>query len=144
MAESFPIFVSVGIPEGLDGSDFDRKVLMKGLTDASKGIQKLSKRMLNRRGAPSEDGEIPKRQTGRMWRHVRVKKAKRKNRYWTRVQIDSFEDYRFWYPAPLMYGSSKNNLRPRTDAIWSASAVLETQTTSIIDEAMRKALKGWY
>lgn len=144
MAESFPIFVSVRIPKELESSDFDRKILMKGLTEASKNIQRLSKRMLNVRGAPSKDGEVPKRQSGRMWRHVRVKKAKKKDKFWTRVQIDSFEDYNFWYPAPLMYGSSKRNIRPRTDAIWSASAQLETQTTSIIENALSKSLKGWF
>lgn len=139
-----PIFVSVKLPEGLDPKDFDRKVVMQGMTQAAKEIQSLSKQLLNSRGAPSAPNEFPKRVTGRMWRHVKIHKAKRKDRLWARVQIDSFADAHFWYPAPLMYGSDQRNIKPRMDAVWSAQARLENRTTSIVEMALSKGLKGWF
>ena len=142
---SLPISVKVHMPDGLRGSDLDRKVLMKGLSDAGRKIKTLSKRLLNvkNKGAASTASEIPRRVTGRMWRHVKVHKAKRKDRYWVRVQIDSFEDSK-WYPAPLMYGSTKRNIKPRKDAIWEAHRQLEQSTTNIVELAMTKSIKGWF
>jgi len=139
-----PIFVSVKLPEGLDAKDYDRKVVMQGMTQAAKQIQQLSKRLLNSKNAPSEPNDFPKRVTGRMWRHVKVHKAKRKDRLWARVQIDSFKDGHFWYPAPLFYGSTKRNIKPRMDAVWSAQARLEDQTNAIVEMALSKGLKGWF
>jgi len=141
---SIPVSVSVKLPEGLKASDFDRKVMMKALTEAGKKIQLTSKRLLNTKGTPSKAGELPKRVTGRMWRHVKLHKAKRKDRYWVRVQIDSFNDVPMWYPAALMYGSTKRKLQPRKDAIWQAHASTEAQTTNLIELALGKAIKGWF
>lgn len=139
-----PIYVNVQLPKGLNPKDYDRKVVMSGITKAARGVQKLSKSLLNKRGAPSQPNEYPKRVSGNMWRHVKVHKSTRKDRLWARVEIDSFKDKSVWYPAVLFYGSDKRNIKPRLDAVWDAQAKLEKESASLIEEALQKGLKGWF
>jgi hypothetical protein len=143
---SLPVSVRIQIPKGLSDSNLERKVLMKGLSDAGRKIKTLSKHLLNvkNKGVASNPSEFPRRVTGCMWRHVKVHKAKKKDRYWVRVQIDSIENEDFWYPAALMNGSTKRNIKPRKDAIWEAHRQLEQSTTTIVEASLAKSIKGWF
>lgn len=143
MASGILLAARVTLPDGLDASDYDRKVVMKGLRQAAAAIRSQSRQLLNRRGAASKEGDFPARQTGAMVRAVKVHAAKKRDKFWTRVQIDSIKDAPFWYPAPLMYGS-KRGLKPRRDAVWQAGQQLESRTTATVEGALRRALKGWF
>ncbi len=138
-----PISIFVQMPKELEQVDYDRKAMMGALTEVGKKIRLTSRRLLNSKSV-SKPGEVPGKVTGRMYRAVKVHKSKRKDRYWVRVQIDSFPDKHHWYPAALMYGSAKHNLKPREDALHLAGRKHEDESVNLIQNAMEKSLKGWF
>ena len=139
---NIPISFSVSIPKELEASDFDRKVVMDALSKVGKEICLFSRRKLSKKTV-SEAGTYPGKRTGRMQRAIKIHKSKRKDKYWIRVQIDSFKDHHMWYPGPLMYGRKDKTLMPRKDAIADSGDELSNKTTRAISDALDKALKGW-
>lgn len=142
MVAKLPLDFAVSIPKELDHTDFDRSVMMKALTDIGKGIRLTARRKLSSK-TPSQPGQYPGKRTGRMMKAVKVHKAKRKDKYWIRVQVDSFKDRHFWYPAPLTSGRNDNSLKPRRDSIVDAGIENQNKTVQVLSDALDKALKGW-
>lgn len=135
----------IKLPKGLDVFDLDRKVVMKGLKQASKIVQQHSKRLISTKG-PSKVGQYPGKNTGRMRRHVKVVSSKKKHRLWSRVQVASIEGS-FFYPAVLNYGRGADKrggaLLPRRNFIADAGEATSVQTSRIIDRACTEAIKIW-
>ena len=135
---SVPIDIRVHLPEGLDATDFDRKPVMAAIAGAAKDIRQLARRkMASRNSRP-----YPAKVSGLMQRSVKVHKAKRKDKLWARTQIDSFPG-KFWYPAPLFYGSDKHNIRAFESPIVDAGDELSGKNLTAIQNAIDSALKGW-
>ncbi len=142
MASGIVVGQRVILPHGLDAMGFERKVVMRGLTDAARPVRLLAKKMLAKRRV-SKAGEVPGRRTGTMWRHVKIHKSKSKDKFWTRVQIDTIKTAKTWYPAPLMYGSPALGILPRRDAVWDAGAQLDSATREIVARSLQRAIKWW-
>lgn len=119
----------------------DTNVIMSALVGAAKDIRLLARRKMNSR----ESGTYPARRTGLMMRNVRVKKAKpnRGHSLWARVQIDSFKD-KFWYPAPLFYGSKVRNIQAYRSPILDAGAELGERNAKEVQDAIDKVVQGWF
>lgn len=134
--------VSLKLPGKWAQMEFDRKIIMKGLKQASRLTQQLSKRLISpkRRSKP---GEYPGRNTGRMRRNVKVVNAKRRDRLWSRVEVASFKEDVMFYPAVLNYGRKDHKLEPRKNFIADAQAQLKKTTDAIIEDACWDALKVW-
>lgn len=133
--------VSVKLPGKFSQMEFDRKTVMKGLKQASRLTQQLSKRLISDKRR-SKAGEYPGRNTGRMRRNVKVVNAKRKDRLWSRVQVSTLKDS-FFYPAVLNYGRRDHTLEPRKNFIADAQQQLKSTTDAIIEDACWSALKVW-
>lgn len=142
MVAKFPLDFAVSIPKELDNTDFDRKVMMKSLTDIGKAIRLTARRKLSSK-TPSKPNQYPAKRTGRMMKAVKVHKSKKKDKYWVRVQIDSFKDRHFWYPGPLVAGRHDGSLKPRRDSIIDSGLENENKTIQALSDALDKALKGW-
>lgn len=134
--------VSVKMDAGLSGESFDRKILMSELSKVGTSIKKKSQRLLNSK-SKSKEGDYPGFLSGRMRRHVKVHKAKRKDKFWVRIQIDTFKDRHFWYPNVLTSGRHDGSLKPRKDAIITANDLLSTKTQQAVSDALDKALR-WF
>lgn len=142
MEAKIPLNFDVSMPKELDSTDFDRKIMMKSLTDIGKDIRLVARRKLSSK-TTSKPGQYPAKRTGRMMKSVKVHKAKLKDKYWIRVQIDSFKDQHMWYPAPLVRGRNDNSLKPRRDSIIDSGLENENKTIQALSDALDKALKGW-
>ncbi len=141
-----PISIQAKLPDhflnNLSVDADDRNVIMNALVGAAKDIRLLSRRKMR----SSKSGDYPARITGRMMRHVRVKKARpsRSTSLWARVQIDSFKDKHFWYPAPLFYGSKVRNIRAYQSPIIDAGNELEGESLKRVQDAIDKVVQGWF
>ena len=135
------VSVSCDFPKNFDHLDFDRKTVMQGLRKASRIVANQSKKLVapKRRSKP---GEYPGRDTGRMRRNVKVVSAKKKERFWTRVQVSSLKDH-FFYPAVLAAGKKNRTLLPRRNFIADAQTQTIHTTEPIIQKAVWNALKVW-
>ncbi len=137
-----PIDVAVKLPKGLNALDFDRKTVMGALRQQARKIQKASKQLVSAKG-PSQPGQYPGRDSGKMRKFIKVHASKKKTKLWTRVQVDTLPDEKFWYPSVLNYGSSKRNIQPRRNAIVNAGEMNATEAQNAIADAMWKGIKGW-
>lgn len=140
-----PISVTAKMPDHfLDRAILDTEdsnVIMSALVGTAKDIRLLARRKMNSR----ESGTYPARRTGLMMRNVRVKKSKpqKKRTFWARVQIDSFKN-KFWYPAPLFYGSKVRNIQAYRSPILDAGSELEERTAREVQSAIDKVVQGWF
>lgn len=134
-----PVSFAVQIPKELQADDFDFKVVKEALRTVGKKIQRSAKKKLSDR----KGSLYPRLQTGRLRKAVKVHVSKKKDKFWVRVQVDSFKDYPFWYPAPLMYGRKDGTLKPRHDAVVESGDELQDESLSEVSDALSKALKGW-
>ncbi len=140
-----PISVTAKMPDHfLDRAILDTEdsnVIMSALVGAAKDIRLLARRKMNSR----ESGTYPTRRTGLMMRNVRVKKSKpqKKGTFWARVQIDSFKD-KFWYPAPLFYGSQVRNIQAYRSPILDAGSELGERNAREVQNAIDKVVQGWF
>lgn len=126
--------------EGLSMADFNRKEVMACLVKSTRNVANKSRSLLSKKGT-SKVGDFPAKDTGLMRRKVHVVKAKRKDRYWARVEVASMPEVPMWYPAPLMYGSA--TLKPRRDAIWYASDMNKLEVQERLLSVMAVNIKGW-
>ena len=119
----------------------DSNAIMAAITDVAKDIRLLARRKMGSR----QTGAYPARRSGRMMRNVRVKKSKpqRRGSFWARVQIDSFKDA-FWYPAPLLYGSSVRNIQAFRSPIIDAGNELGERSAREVQDAIDKVVQGWF
>ena len=138
-----PVSVVVDLPKGLKTVDFDRKIVMAALRQAAKNIQKESRNLLKLKRV-SKEGEVPGRLTGRLFKSVKVHASKRKDRYWAKTQIDSFEDGEDWYPAPLFYGRKDGSLKPRLDPVSTTGERQADKNAELVQKALESSLKGWF
>ncbi len=134
--------VECAFPKNFTRLDFDRKTVMKGLRKASRVVANQSKKLVapKRRSKP---GEYPGRDTGRMRRNIKVVSAKKREHFWTRVQVSSFKDKHFFYPAVLAAGKKNRTLLPRRNFIADAQTQTIHQTEPVINQAVWDALKVW-
>lgn len=115
--------------------DYDRKKMRAALTRGAGEVRKEARRLLSRR-AVSRPGEVPGRQSGRLWRAIGVVSRGSKGG-WIKVAPKSIEG-RTFYPAFLFYGSKKTGLEPRANYMEEA---LQNKASSVRAEA-REALRG--
>ena len=134
--------VSLQMPKLLKVKDIDRKVLMKGLREASKVVSKQAKKLCSTKEV-SKPGEIPGRHTGRMRRAIRNHASRRKDKFWSRTQVDTIKDAQVFYPAVLFYGKKNGSLKPRKNPIIEATKLTENKTSEIIEDAVIDSIKGF-
>lgn len=130
------------MPETLDIRDLRRPVVMQGLRAIARNAAKQSKTYLSIKG-PSKPGQFPGKEIGLMRRHVKVHSAKRQDRIWVRVQVDSFkgeDGAGMWYPAALMHGRKKGDLKPRRDPIEAVFSERASEINGEIEKLIIKAL----
>ena len=133
-------FVSVSmVSRGLDVRELKRSVAMKGLRAATK-IVRTDARSLFGRKIVSKPGEIPGMVSGKMRRAVKVHSAKRRDRLWSKVQIDTLPGEKMWYPGALFYGRKDGSLKPRKNAIIVAMNNRAKQLDDIIENAIIDAM----
>lgn len=136
---SIPVTFNCFLDDRMNSDDYDRKVVMNTLNLVGREIVKSAKKKVSAINATTYPGKI----TGRLRKNIKIHKAKRKDRFWIRVQIDTFKDFPFWYPAPLMYGRKDGRLRPRRDAVVDSAEEIKEQSIKAIQNALDRALKGW-
>lgn len=134
--------VSLQMPKVLKIKDIDRKVLMKGLREASKVVSKQAKKLCSTKEV-SKPGEIPGRRTGRMRRAIRNHASRRQGKFWSRTQVDTIKDADMFYPAVLFYGKKNGSLKPRKNPIVEATKLTEPKTKAIIEDAVIDSIKGF-
>lgn len=136
------IGVTLKLPKILKVKDIDRKTLMQGLRESSKLVSQQAKRLCSNRTV-SKPGEIPGKHTGRLRRNIKNHASKRKNKFWSRTQVDTIKDAQVFYPAVLFYGKKDRTLLPRQNPIIEATKLVENKTSYIIEEAIIDSIKGF-
>lgn len=139
---SIAIGFNVEMPKNLTSIDFDRKPVMQALRAQARKIAQTSKRLVSARG-PSQPNQYPGRDSGAMRRNIKVHASKKKDKFWARVQIDTIEGEKVWYPAVLNYGSDKRHIDRRLNPITAAGELSGAGAQNAITAALWKGLKGW-
>jgi len=91
--------------------DYDRKAMRRALNKGAAEIRKAARRLVSRR-AISAAGEYPGLQTGTLRKAIGVVSRGSKGG-WVKVGVRKIAGMDMFYPAPLFYGSRKNNLAAR-------------------------------
>lgn len=118
--------------------DFDKKPIKRVLRQQAGEIRKVARRLVARR-AISGAGDAPGRQTGTLWRSIRVKVSS--GGFWARIAPYKTSEMKVFYPAFLYYGSTKRNISKRANYMASALTTRRAAAQGAIYQALQGALK---
>lgn len=124
--------------EGFSRIDFDKKQIRNAMRNIGRDMQREARKLVSRR-AISGAGEIPGRLTGATQRSIKY----RVSRPGFLVRIAPFKTAEMgkdFYPAFLHYGSEKNNLKPRKNYMVEALERRQSNTRSVLSNALENAL----
>ncbi len=98
--------------------DFDKRRIRKAIRSEGGKVRTAARRLVARR-AVSAPGEMPGRDSGALWRAIKVKVAS--GGFWARISPFKTQEMKMFYPAVLHYGSRRRNIQARgnymTDAL---------------------------
>jgi len=115
--------------------DFDKRPIKKALRQQGGGVRTEARRLVARR-AVSGPGEMPGRDTGALWRSIKVKVSS--GGFWARVSPFKTNEMTMFYPAVLHHGSERRGIAARGNYMTEA---LEKRRT-VAQDAIRSALQG--
>lgn len=115
--------------------DFDKRLIRRALRQEGGKVRTAARRLVARR-AVSASGEMPGRDTGALWRSIKVKVSS--GGFWARISPFKTNEMPMYYPAVLYYGSKRRNIEARGNYMTTA---LE-QRRSGAQDAIRSALQG--
>lgn len=125
--------------------DLKRGPVMKGLRQAARIVRQDARSRMGRKSV-SQPGQIPGMVTGAMRKAVKVHAAKKKDKFWARVQIDTLKNSKFWYPAPLFFGRRKKpgvgRLEPRRNPIDAAYDSCEAKVADAIERGLVEGIRA--
>ena len=91
------------------------------------------------RRAISGAGEMPGRDSGVLWRSIRVKVSS--GGFWARISPFKTSEMEIFYPAVLYYGSVKRNIEKRDNYMANALDARRSAAQGAISSALKGALK---
>lgn len=101
---SAAFYAEVDIPHWLSRVDFDRVPVNKVIAKEAREIRKIARRMIARR-AISVAGDFPGRQTGALWRSIRVRVNKRYS--FAVIRPEKTAEMGSFHPYMLLRGTKK-------------------------------------
>ena len=118
--------------------DFDKKPIRRALVKQGGEIRKAARRLVARR-AISGPGEMPGRDSGALFRSIKVKVAS--GGFWAKVAPYKTQEMKVFYPAFLYYGSQKRNIAQRGNYMAQALDVRRDAARGAIFAALQLSLK---
>lgn len=118
--------------------DYDRRLMRRSLVKGAAVIRKEARRLISRR-AISAPGEMPGRESGALHRAVGIVSRGSKGG-WVKVGVRKTAEMKFFYPAPLFYGSAKTGLAKRGNFVVTALDNKRETVRSQIRSDLKNAL----
>ena len=117
--------------EGFSRIDFDKKKIRKALQIEGRAVQKLARKLVSKRIINSV-GDYPAKRTGTLMRSIKSKVSR--SGFLVKIAPQKTAEMgKYFYPAFLHYGSTKNNLKPRKNFMTdSLDARRETSRVAIL------------
>lgn len=117
--------------------DFDKRKIRRALRSEGGKLRTAARRQVARR-AVSSAGEMPGRDTGALWRSIKVKVSS--GGFWARVSPFKTNEMPMFYPAVLFYGSKRRNIEARGNYMSDALEQRRTAAQAAIKSALQSAL----
>lgn len=118
--------------------DFDKRLIKRALRQQGGEIRKEARRLVARR-AISGAGDMPGRDSGVLWRSIKVKVSS--GGFWARVSPFKTSEMKVFYPAFLYYGVAERNIEKRGNYMSTALDARRDAAQSAIATALKSALK---
>jgi|GEM_PF-2727416 hypothetical protein len=119
---------------------FDKRDLKKALRQGGGVVRSEARRLISRR-AVSLPGQFPGYQSGAMSRSIKIKMGSGGG-YAKVMPFKTPEMGKDFYPAYLIYGSNKNNLKPRKDFILAALEKKRAEIKRMIIRSVINAVRA--
>lgn len=117
--------------------DFDKRKIRRALRSEGGKLRTAARRLVARRGI-SAPGEMPGRDTGALWRSIKVKVSS--GGFWARVSPFKTNEMPMFYPAVLYHGSKRRNIEARGNYMSDALDLRRTAAQAAIRSALQSAL----
>lgn len=118
--------------------DFDKRRIRKTLRQEGGKVRTAARRLVARR-AVSAPGEMPGRDTGALWRAIKVKVAS--GGFWARISPFKTNEMSMFYPAVLHHGSKQRNIAARGNYMTDALEQRRAGAQAAIRSALQSSLK---
>lgn len=118
--------------------DFDKRLIRKALRKEGGSVRTAARRMVARR-AVSAPGGMPGRESGALWRSIKVKVSS--GGFWARISPFKTNEMSMFYPAVLHYGSIKRGIEARGNYMTEALEQRRPAAQAAIRTALQGALK---